>query len=57
MSKPIQKYGQVSSEHVKNAKEKFSQLKSELHGLIYSMFPNTSALIIEFMGVSVEYIS
>lgn len=50
MSKPIQKYGQVSSEHVKNAKEKFSQLKSELHGLIYSMFPNTSALIIEFMG-------
>ncbi|XP_026491018.1 uncharacterized protein LOC113397079 [Vanessa tameamea] len=50
LSRPRIVQCEVRPEHLQKAKETFHILKTELHGLIQSLFPNASDSIVEVMG-------
>ncbi|XP_046971401.1 uncharacterized protein LOC124538397 [Vanessa cardui] len=50
LSRPRIIQREVRPEHLQKAKETFHILKTELHGLIQSLFPNASDAIVEVMG-------
>lgn len=53
LSRPRIVQKEVTQEHLQKAKETFHELKTELHGLIQSLFPNDSDAIFDVMGVGV----
>ncbi|XP_045452933.1 uncharacterized protein LOC123662088 [Melitaea cinxia] len=50
LSRPRIVQKEVTQEHLQKAKETFHELKTELHGLIQSLFPNDSDAIFDVMG-------
>lgn len=52
LSRPRIVQKEVQPEHLQKAKETFHMLKTELHGLIQSLFPTWCESIMDVMGVS-----
>ncbi|XP_068619044.1 uncharacterized protein [Battus philenor] len=50
ISKPKEQKKEILPQHVQKAKAKFALLKKELHGLICSLYPNSSDMIVEVLG-------
>nr|XP_053613689.1 uncharacterized protein LOC128677104 [Plodia interpunctella] len=49
-SRPTVKRQEVRPEHMQKAKERFQMMKTELHGLLSSLFPNNSDIIRDVLG-------
>lgn len=49
-SRPQTNKREVKSQHIQKAKERFQMMKTELHGLIQSLFPSNDDIVIEVLG-------
>ncbi|XP_013193711.1 uncharacterized protein LOC106137432 [Amyelois transitella] len=50
-SRPATRTQEVKPEHLQKAKERFKTMKTELHGLLASLFPNSSEEIQGVLGI------